>query len=257
MRPNRLYNVVRGGGAAIGGWVAFSDPASAEVMARSGFDFLMVDGEHCPLTIQHIHSILLAIQQTDVGAVVRPLGKHPDFIKQVLDLGADGVMVPQVNTVAEAQTAVQAAKYHPLGNRAFGPVRVGGYWTEPDYLKTANDYHILILQIETPEGLKNMPEILKVQGVDAVFFGHGDYSQASGHLGELDHPEVLAAEDQFYALAREAGMPAGTIARNPESFGRCLEKGARLAVLRADISYVFAGAKQDVADSRKILEQRR
>ena len=257
MRPNRLHKAVRGGGTAIGGWVAFSDPASAEVLARSGFDFLMVDGEHCPLTIEHIHSILLAIQQTDVGAVVRPVGKSPHFIKQLVDLGADGVMVPQVDTVAEAQAAVQAAKYRPLGNRAFGPVRAGGYWTDPDYLKTANDYHILILQIETPTGMENMPEILKVDGVDGVFFGHGDYSHASGHLGELDHPEVLAAEDRFYELAREARMPAGTIARNPENFGRAVQKGAQLAVLRADISYVVAGARQDVAETRDILEQLR
>jgi len=253
MRPNKLHKAIRGGRATVGAWIAFTDPTSAEVMARAGFDWLNVDMEHCPFTIQHVQSILLGIQQTEAAAIVRPLGKNPDFIKQVLDLGADGVMIPQVNTADEARAAVQAAKYHPLGRRAFGPLRAMKYANMDEYLATANDYHLLILQIETAQGLDNLEEILSVKGIDGVFFGHGDYSHSIGLLGQMRAPEVLQAEQQFYALANKAGIPAGSIAPTDEIFARCIKMGGRLVTRRGDISYVMAGAAADVAAARKTL----
>lgn len=256
MRTNRLLQAMKEKRTAVGGWVAFADPASAEVMARAGFDWLLVDMEHCPLAIQNVHHILLATQQTETAAIVRPLATRAEYIKQILDLGADGVMVPQINTVADARTAVEAARYQPIGNRAFGPVRAGRYFSEPDYLRTANDYHVLIAQIETVQGLENMESILAVEGIDAVFFGHGDYSQSAGLLGQMRAPEVLAAEERFYELAHKAGMPAGSVAASDEHFERVVELGARIPTRRGDISYVFTQANAEAAGSRKIIEEK-
>jgi 2-keto-3-deoxy-L-rhamnonate aldolase RhmA len=208
---NILKEKLKKGQEVIGTFVTLPHPDVTEVLSRMGFDWLLIDGEHAVTGLEMMTTMMQAMNGSSCTPVVRPQWNETVIIKRILDIGAHGLLIPWVNNREQAEAAVRACKYPPKGLRGYGPRRAALF--DPDYMYTANDEIMVIVQIETREAVKNVDEILAVDGVDACYVGPFDLSLSYGAvLPEWDNPEYLAAFDRVLEAARKAGKPAGMFA---------------------------------------------
>ena len=249
---NTFKAALKAGKPQIGLWVALANPLSTELVGGCGFDFLVIDGEHSPNDIPSIMSQLQALNGSTSPAVVRPPVGEAWLIKQALDIGAQTILVPMVDTAEQAQALVAAVRYPPDGIRGVAALtRAAQYGRTPDYLKTANREVCLLVQIETRRGLDNLDAIAAVEGVDGVFIGPSDLSAALGHLGDPMHPEVKAAiEDAMVRIAR-AGKAPGILMADEAFARRCLDLGALFVAVGSDAVLLSRGAQALVAAYRR------
>jgi 4-hydroxy-2-oxoheptanedioate aldolase len=191
-----------------GMWVCSGSPLIAELCAGSGLDWLLVDAEHSPNGLESILAQLQAIHGYPVHTLVRPPVNDTVLIKQYLDLGVQNLLVPMVNSVAEAEAAVAATRYPPHGVRGVGSAlaRAARWNRVPDYLARAADTVSVTVQIESTAAVESVEDILKVDGVDAIFVGPSDLAASMGLLGQQEHPEVRAAVEHCLAAAKAAGQ---------------------------------------------------
>ena len=175
---NILKEKLKKGQAVIGTFISLGHPDVTELLSRLGFDWLLIDGEHSPIGLETMQVMMQAMNGSNCTPIVRPQWNDMVIIKRILDIGAHGVLVPWVNTKEEAEYAVSACKYPPKGLRGWGPRRAGLF--DPDYLQTANDEILVIVQIETKEAVSNVDDILSVEGIDACFIGPYDLSLSFG-----------------------------------------------------------------------------
>ena len=173
---NLLKEKLKKGQPVIGTFVSLGHPDVTESLSRLGFDFLILDGEHAPMGLETMQMMMQAMNGSNCTPVVRPQWNDMVIIKRVLDIGAHGVLVPWVNAKEEAEYAVRACKYPPEGLRGCGPRRAALF--DPDYLKTANDEVLVVVQIETREAVRNIDDILSVKGIDACYIGPFDLSMS-------------------------------------------------------------------------------
>ncbi|MEJ8825414.1 HpcH/HpaI aldolase/citrate lyase family protein [Variovorax humicola] len=225
--------------AQIGLWLGLADGYSAEICAGAGFDWLLIDGEHSPNGLQSILQQAQAIAAyPGAHAIARvPLG-HGDagtaMIKQYLDLGLQTLLVPMVDTPAQASAIVRAMRYPPHGIRGMGGARASQWGRYGNYAKEANDRVCLLVQAESREALDNLDAIAAIDGVDGVFIGPADLSASLGHLGNAGHPEVQAAiEDAIRRIIR-AGKAAGILTPDEALSKRYLELGATFVAVGLD-----------------------
>lgn len=243
------------GDTLIGQWISISDPAVVEALASTGHDFLLLDGEHGPLGESELPNLLRAAKGGTAKCIYRVRENSENRIKLGLDLGADGIMVPKVNSASEAQQAVDAAKYPPLGKRGIGPWRASNYYQNfADYVATANETTTLILQIEDTVAIDNLDEILAVDGVDALYIGPADLSAAMGLFGQQGHPDFVAAVETVRSKCQAAGMPLGFDTRDATHLAELAGKGFQILTLGSDIDYLIRGAKSLAAEIRAALE---
>lgn len=230
------------GKVCLGTWVSFTDPTVTELLSGAGFDFLVIDMEHAPLTIEVVQLHLLALRGGVTG-IVRVPSNDPVPIKQVLDVGASGVMVPMVLTREEAEKAVASCFYPPLGIRGFGPRRASLYdRLGRTYLQKAQDV-LVVIQIEHIEGVNRIDEILEVNGLGAIFIGPWDLSGSLGVLGEIDHPQVVASIDRVIVKAREKGIPVGMTTSLFEREAQWwMERGVQFLTVGTDYGFLVQGA---------------
>lgn len=202
---------------AFGCWLGLASAYSAEMIATTGFDWLLIDGEHAPNTVATILEQLRAIDPYPAAPVVRCWNQDPALIKRLLDIGAHTLMVPMVDTPDQARRIVAAMRYAPAGIRgmASGVVRASRWGAIPDYVENTDQTLCLIAQIESPEGVRNAQAIAEIDGVDAVFIGPMDLSTSMGHLGDHHHPDVQAAIAQAAQAVRKAGKGLGILAPDP------------------------------------------
>jgi 2-keto-3-deoxy-L-rhamnonate aldolase RhmA len=181
------------GEVTIGAWISFAESAVAEIMAGTGFDWILIDTEHAPFSPEGLQIVLTAFNGRESVPIVRVPWNNPAIIKQALDLGAGGVLVPMVNSVDEARAAVAACRYPPEGIRGFGPRRASDYYRNvTEYVASANDSVIIALQIEHIEAVKSIADIAAVPGIDVLCLGPNDLSGSMGLLGQIEHPSVVA-----------------------------------------------------------------
>ena len=218
---------------------------SAELLAGAGFDWLLIDGEHAPNNVQTVLTQLQAIAPYPSQPVVRPSWNDPVQIKQLLDVGAQTLLVPMVQNAEEARLAVRATRYPPAGIRGVGSAlaRASRWNRVPDYIHQANDAMCVLVQIETREALKNLPQILDVDGVDGVFIGPADLSADMGHGGNPQHPEVQAAIEDAIQQIRQAGKAPGILMANEQLAKRYLELGALFVAVGVDTTLLARGAE--------------
>ncbi len=190
----------------VGTFSAIPHPVAIEVTAAAGLDFLCIDWEHSQIGRERIEDLVRAADVHKVPAMVRVPGHTPEWIASVLDAGAAGVLVPRVSTAAQAKAAVMATRYPPVGERGVGPGRASAYgYRIPDYLKAANESLVLAIQVETAEGLANIDEIVKVEGVDVIFIGPGDLSVSINAMGPAGADKLNAAIEKITARLQERG----------------------------------------------------
>lgn len=223
--------------ARIGLWVGTASAYTTEICATTGYDWLLLDGEHAPTSVSLVLSQLQALAAyPEVAPVVRPAWNDPVLFKQLLDIGAQSFLVPMIQTAAEAKAAVRALKYPPEGTRGVGTAlaRAAKWGAVPDYLQKANEEICLLCQVETSEGLKQLDEILQVDGVDGVFIGPADLAASMGHLGNPAHPEVVTAIDSAIEKILAAGKAPGILQTHVETAQRYLSMGALFVAVGLD-----------------------
>lgn len=233
----------------LGTWVTLLDPVAAELLAGSGFDFLVADGEHGPLGTDDLVAILIATRAAGVPVLARVGANEPVRIMHALDSGASGVVVPQIRTVADAERAVAWCRYPPLGLRGIAPRRASEYGRHTaDYLAAANELVTCCIQIETREALDDLDAILSVPGVDALLIGPNDLSAALGHTGDLGHPEVEAAITRVLERAVAHGVPAGIWTPSTTMTKARRAQGFRFTTVGADYGFMLAAADAAVRE---------
>jgi 2-keto-3-deoxy-L-rhamnonate aldolase RhmA len=234
----------------LGTMVTLPTPAVAEIFAALGFDWLFVDGEHGPLETSELGAILQAASR-EVACIVRVPAVDHVAIQKALDLGAAGIIVPQVNTPAEAADVVKFARYPPQGARGVGLARAHGYGLRlKEYLQHANDEIAVIVQAENVRAVENIEAIVQVPGVDAVLLGPYDLSASLGKMGQVDHPDVVAAIARVTDVCRAASMPLGYFGVTAAAVRPYVERGYTLIVAGVDALYLGQGAKALLAELR-------
>lgn len=236
----------------IGLWVALTSPYTAEICAGAGYDWLLLDAEHAPNDIQTLVSQLQALAKYPVHAIVRPPIGEAWMIKQILDIGAQTILVPMVETKEQAEAMVRAVRYPPHGVRGVGAslARASGFNRIPDYLQTANDEVCLLLQIESRAGLANLDAIASTAGVDGVFIGPADLAADMGHLGKPGAPEVQQAVEAALERIQSHGKAAGILTADQTLARRYIELGATFVGIGSDVGLLSNTTYRLVADFR-------
>lgn len=253
---NRLKAALGAGETRLGLWLNAGSPVAAEIAGATGFDWCLIDAEHGPYAPDTITAQLRALALGGTDAVVRvPVGEDW-VIKQVLDMGAQTLLVPMVDSGAQAAQVVRAARYAPQGRRGLGAsvARVSGWGRIADYAETANDQIGVIVQAETRAAIANLDDILAVEGVDCVFIGPADLSADMGFLGNPGADEVQAVIADAARRIRAAGKAAGIIHYNAADFPRYLGLGFNFLGVGADVSLMRTGFAATLATARAAVQ---
>lgn len=232
---NAFKHAIRAGQQQVGLWVSLASAYSAELVAGSGFDWLLLDGEHSPNDPPRILEQLQAVAPYPVTPIVRPAWNDKILIKRYLDVGVQSFLVPYVSSGAEARAAVEAVRYPPRGIRGVaGTTRASRYGRIADYAKRAEEEICMLVQIETRAGLDDLEAIARTDGIDGVFIGPADLAAGLGHLGEIGHAEVQSAIKDAIARIRACGKPAGILATDDASTQRYMEWGTTFTAVGLD-----------------------
>ncbi len=254
MRPNRLREIWKSGGAAVNGWLAIPNGFAAETMAHQGWDSLTIDLQHGMVDYQAMVGMLQAISTTDTVPVVRVPWLEAGALMKALDAGAYGVICPMINTREDAQKLVAWTHYAPQGTRSFGPVRALLYGGA-DYAQHANETIVTFAMIETAKALDNLDDILPVEGLDAIYIGPSDLSLALGCRPVFDDvdPKAQQAIDHVLERAKAHGVVAGIHNGNGTGALARIAKGFQFATVSSDARLMAAGAQQVLAAMRAKL----
>ena len=228
----------------LGTMLTLPSPEVAEMIAACGYDWLFMDGEHGNLSTLDWQRMLQAVAGRS-AAIIRVAENTERDIKKVLDIGADGIIAPQVNSAEEARHVVACCKYPPRGIRGVGLARAQGYGRNfAEYMESANDRIAVIIQAEHIDAVNNIDDIVKVDGIDAVFIGPYDLSASMGRMGEVDHPEVVEAIDRVGRACQQNDIALGYFGTTAESVEAYVDKGYNLICAGVDAAFVTQGAEQ-------------
>lgn len=232
---NAFKRAIAAGRQQIGLWVSLANPYSAELVAGSGFDWLVIDTEHSPNEVDTTLAQLQAVAPYPPAAVVRPAWNDKVLIKRHLDIGAMNLLVPYVQDEQEARDAVAAIRFPTQGVRGVaGSTRASRFGRVKDYAKRAHEELCLLVQIETRKGLDNLEAIARTDGIDGVFIGPADLAAGLGHLGDMGHAEVQSAIKDAIARIRKCGKPAGILATDESTARRYIEWGTIFTAVGLD-----------------------
>lgn len=245
---NRFKEALARDQLQIGLWLGLANATTAELCAGAGFDWLLVDGEHAPFDIPTITSQLRVITGSPSTAVVRPPIGETWIIKQLLDIGAQTLLIPMVETAEQATELVQATRYPPHGVRGVGSAlaRASGYNRTSDYLVTANEQICLLLQVETALGLSNIEAMAAIDGVDGIFVGPSDLAADLGYLGNPGHEVVQQAVETALARIIACNKAAGILTSDVTLARRYIELGATFVAVGTDVT-LLSKATSDLA----------
>ena len=250
--PNTFKRAVLDNKMQLGLWCSLCSNIAAEVIAGSGFDWILVDTEHAPNELPIVFSQLQALVGGTAAPVVRPAWNDMVLMKRLLDIGVQNFLVPYVQTAEEARAAVAATRYPPLGIRGVAVThRANRYGRLKDYFKRANDEICVLVQIETATALKNLEAIAAVEGVDGLFIGPSDLAAALGHLGNNGHPEVRAAIEDAFARIRKAGKAPGILSPIEADARHWMSQGCVVLAVGSDVGILARGSEELAAKFRK------
>jgi 4-hydroxy-2-oxoheptanedioate aldolase len=233
---NRFKAALEAGREQIGLWCSLASPISTEIVAGSGFDWLLLDMEHSANDLRDIYGQLQAIMEGEAHAMIRVPSDEPITIKRILDTGAQSLMIPNIDDAGQARRAVAATRYAPRGVRGFSQApRAARFGRIPDYHARCEAEIFVAVQIESRRALDNLEEIAGVEGVDGVFIGPGDLSTSLGYLGQQNHPEVVAIIEETVARITRAGKLAGILTANEDLARRYIAAGTRFTAVGSDM----------------------
>ena len=241
IRQNKVKSALKEGKAVIGTFIKMTDPCSVELIANAGFDFIAIDNEHTAMNRETMVNLIRAADARGIVATVRVRENSRAQILQALDAGAFGVMIPETSSPEEVRLVVERTKYAPLGNRGYSASQRSANYSNmnaAEYARLSNENTMVVVYCETAEAIRNLDDMLSVEGVDVVFVGPFDLTQALGVTGEPGHPKVLEAIDMIVKKVQAAGKAAGIIAPNATVAKRLIEQGFRYIVLGSDQAFI-------------------
>ena len=239
----RFKRALKEGKTTFGIWITIASPDVTEALSRVGFDWFVMDMEHAPLGISEVEGLIRPMNGSNTSPLVRVAWNDPVLIKLALDTGAEGVLIPWVNSKEDAERAVRACRYPPDGVRGVGPRRASVYWLDETYTKRANEELAVVVQIETEKAIKNMRDILSVEGVDAFFVGPYDLSFSLGVPGEFESDTFKDAMAEIVEVMNETGKPGGIWADSAEDAVKRVRQGFKFVAISADILLLVKTAK--------------
>jgi 4-hydroxy-2-oxoheptanedioate aldolase len=245
LAPNAFKAALLEGKRQIGLWSALCSNIAAEIIAGSGFDWIVIDTEHAPNEVPGVLSQLQAMGRGTAEPVVRCSWNDMVLIKRVLDVGGRSLLIPFVQNAEEARQAVAATRYPPRGIRGVSVApRANLYGRVANYHQSAHESTCVLVQVETRKALGEIEAIASVEGVDGIFIGPADLAAALGHLANPGHPEVQAAIADGCARCRAAGKPAGILTPDPIEAARYLELGFTFVAVGSDVGILAKGAEK-------------
>lgn len=253
-RDNPLKQRLQAGRKALGCWLFIGNSVVAEIVGLAGYDFVMIDHEHGPSDLATAITLLQALDATGTPALMRVPDNDPVYIKRALDIGVGGIMVPMIDTAAQAQAAVAACHYPRRGRRgcAVPVVRAADYgFAAPHYLETIEHNLLVVCQIESAHGIRNIEEIAAVDGVDLLFLGPIDIATDMGHLAQPEHAQVAETIADAEARILDTGKPMGTIPRPGHDFQSLFERGHQLVISGSDITLLRDAARAETEAHRQ------
>jgi 2-keto-3-deoxy-L-rhamnonate aldolase RhmA len=238
------------------GWVSYSNPSITETIARAGFDFIAIDMEHSTINVEQAQRIIAACQGEGTLCLPRPVSHSNDWIKPLLESGADGLIIQMVNTAEEVEALLDLFKYPPQGRRSFGVSRAQGYGFDfDDYLESWNKSSPFVIQVESIEAVKNIDKLLAYDDVDGVMVGPYDISGSLGVPGQMSHPDVVSAAKEVIASCERHGKSCGTqiVEASPENVQGLFDMGYTYAILSSDlfVLWKWAESMQALIESMK------
>ena len=253
--PRSFRKDLSEGRVTLGAWIQVGHPAVAEILADAGFDWVCVDLEHGAIGMETMTDIFRTLAAFDCAPVVRVPANDPVWIHRCLDAGAQGLIVPMVNTAAEAEAAVREAKYPPRGRRGYGYARANAYGKRFDaYARRANEEIAVVVQIEHKDAVANLEAILDVEGVDGTFVGPYDLSGSFGVPGRLDHPAVRKALARYRTVCARRGKAMGmhVVRPNEKNVPQAVKEGYTLVALGLDVVFLEEGARAALKGARSV-----
>ena len=259
MLAAKIKDLFRDGKISIGSWISMAHVSIAEILASAGYDWVVIETEHTAIDVSEVLRLIVAIEGRGAIPLVRLAWNDPIQAKAVMDSGAAGILVPMVNTKADAELAVSSIKYPPMGLRGVGLARAQGYGVALDeYVRNANRDGLLMVQIEHIDAVKNIDEILSVPGIDGTFIGPYDLSLSMGLAGQLQHPDVEVAKQHVLEATKTHGLAPGIHLVHPdtaaEDLRKCAELGYRFIALGTDILFLGDSCRSLHTMARSILE---
>jgi 2-dehydro-3-deoxyglucarate aldolase len=257
VRTNPVKEKLRSRQLTFGAWITIPHPAVAEVMALSGFDFLVIDIEHGAINIESVQGLIQAMAATAVTPLVRLPGSRSVFANAILDIGPCGAIFPMINSREEAEAALQVALFPPDGARGIGLARAYGFdpSRREEYVRTANSSMLVGIQIEHRESVERIEEIVTTPGIDLVLLGPADLSGSMGYSSRPLHPEVAKAIENVVRAARRAGVALGIPVDGPEDVAARVRQGFQFFHLGADIVYLGQSCRTCLHEARQAAEE--
>jgi 2-keto-3-deoxy-L-rhamnonate aldolase RhmA len=239
------------------GWVSYAHPSITETIARAGFDFMFIDMEHSTISIEQGQRIIAASQSEGVPCIPRPVSHSNDYLKPLLESGADGMLIQMVETADQVEELIRLVKYPPVGRRTYGVNRAQAYGFDFDeYINNWNKTSTFMLQVESIKGVENIEELLAYDEVDAVMIGPLDISGSLGVPGQTTHPLVIEASRKVIEACKRHGKSCGTQVAdaNPSSVNALFDLGYNYAILGSDLFVLWKWAAQ-MQDMMKTMRQ--
>ena len=245
---------LRSGEPVAGSWISIGHPQVAEITALLGFDFVVIDTEHTPTGLETVENMVRAVEYHESNAIVRVPWNDPIRIKRTLDVGPTGLLIPMIETEDEARAAVESMQYPPDGIRGMASSRASEYGLRfEDYVETANETLLAILQIETKRGVTNAADIAAVEGVDALLIGPADLSASLGSVGDWDSTVVT---DAIETVLDTSSVPVGTLAVADGEIDRWITRGFDFVIVGIDANYLVRGAREAKETFETAIEHR-
>ena len=240
-----LKKRIRQGEAVNGCWLNLGSSLTAEIVGLAGYDWALIDLEHGGGEEKDVLSQLQALEHTNTAAIVRVESAERQRIHRVLDVGAEGVMCPHIDTIEDAKKVVNGLRYPPGGSRGVAKmVRAAGFGKNfAEYSGGANENLLGVVQIETPEALNQLDGIAAIDGVDVLFIGPADLTMSMGIFNQFDHPLFIDAVKKTVDAARKFGKAVGILIFNPDDYKKYYEMGIRVIACGADASFVAEGSR--------------
>lgn len=248
---------LQAGDAVIGTTLSLPEPLVCQALGQAGFEFLLIDMEHNPISDYQLQTMLVSAQPTSSAILVRVEWKDPVRVKRVLDIGAEGVIFPWVNSREDCEAAIASVHYPPKGIRGCGPRRAtrlhGGL---PSYLRWAEEQVMALVQIERIEAVEKLDEILSTPGLDGIMVGPADLAISMGHLHDLANPEVDEVIQRILDGCRRHGVPFGMFTGTTQKARQWVSRGCQIATIGGDLPFIDSGIAQTHREIREILEAR-
>ena len=246
MIKNYLKKTLEEGKNVFGPFMKFTDPAAVEIMGFAGFDFVIIDAEHGPISMQSAQNMIRAAETANITPIIRVSSNDEALILRALDIGAQGIEIPQVNSKPQAIKAVKSVKYSPQGERGVCRyVRAANYSSMDkfEYFKSANEETMIIAHIEGVEGINNLDEILSVPGIDVIFIGPYDLSQSLGIPGQVNNPLVTEKMKEVVLKCKQNKIAVGTFADDIKTAKSWILLGVQYMAFSVDVGILYEISK--------------